>query len=100
VQHGEHDIGSKCLQRLRERSVQFELPDVFERTLQRLRHLSGGRARNCGLVRLAAGNDGDDQGGDEAKNGKWRGELTTNQHTKSAGVLPLFGGREVTCVFR
>ena len=34
-----------------------------------------------------------------ANNGKWRGELTTNQHTKSVGVLPLFGGREVTCGF-
>ena len=31
-----------------------------------------------------------------ADRGKWRGELTTNQHTKSVGVLPLFGGREVT----
>ena len=25
--------------------------------------------------------------------------MTTNEHTKSAGVLPLFGGREVTCGF-
>ena len=31
--------------------------------------------------------------------GKWRGELTTTEHTKSAGRLPLFGGREVTCGF-
>ena len=30
---------------------------------------------------------------------KLRGELTTTQHTKSAGVLPLFGGREVTTGF-
>ena len=34
-----------------------------------------------------------------ADRGKWRGELTTRQHTKSAGVLPLFGGREVTTGF-
>src|SRR5207237_853885 len=34
-----------------------------------------------------------------SKNGKWRGELTANQHAKSVGVLPLFGGREVTCGF-
>ena len=31
--------------------------------------------------------------------GKWRGDLTTNEHTKSVGVLPLFGGREVTSGF-
>ena len=31
--------------------------------------------------------------------GKWRGELITNEHTKSAGTRPLFGGREVTCGF-
>ncbi|MGH6755489.1 MAG: GrlR family regulatory protein, partial [Bradyrhizobium sp.] len=34
-----------------------------------------------------------------ADHGKWRGELTTNQHTKSVGVLPRFGGREVTTGF-
>jgi T3SS negative regulator,GrlR len=34
-----------------------------------------------------------------AADGKWRGELTTLQHAKPAGVLPLFGGREVTCGF-
>ena len=34
-----------------------------------------------------------------ADRGKWRGELITNEHTKSVGVLPLFGGREVTCGF-
>jgi hypothetical protein len=34
-----------------------------------------------------------------ADRGKWRGELITNEHTKSAGILPLFGGREVTCGF-
>jgi hypothetical protein len=34
-----------------------------------------------------------------ADRGKWRGELITNEHAKSAGVLPLFGGREVACGF-
>ena len=34
-----------------------------------------------------------------ADRGKWRGELITNEHTKSAGARPLFGGREVTCGF-
>jgi hypothetical protein len=65
----------------------------------------GGRGHATGVIVLL---DGKIAGGDSyfyftgsysAKNGKWRGELTTNQHTKSAGVLPLFGGREVTCGF-
>jgi hypothetical protein len=33
------------------------------------------------------------------KNGKWRGELITHQHTKAIGVSMLFGGREVSCGF-
>ncbi|KJC56628.1 hypothetical protein UP10_33675 [Bradyrhizobium sp. LTSPM299] len=33
------------------------------------------------------------------RNGKWRGELTTSQHTDAVGVTFLFGGREVTCGF-
>jgi T3SS negative regulator,GrlR len=33
------------------------------------------------------------------KNGKWRGELITHQHTKAIGVTMLFGGREVGCGF-
>jgi hypothetical protein len=33
------------------------------------------------------------------KNGKWRGELITQQHAEAVGVNPLFGGREVTCGF-
>ena len=33
------------------------------------------------------------------KNGKWRGELITHQHTKAIGVNMLFGGREVGCGF-
>jgi hypothetical protein len=65
----------------------------------------GGRGHATGVIVLL---DGKIAGGDSyfyytgsysATNGKWRGELTTNQHTKSAGVLPLFGGREVTCGF-
>lgn len=65
----------------------------------------GGRGHASGVIVLL---DGKIAGGDShfyytgsysAKDGKWRGELTTNQHTKSVGVLPLFGGREVTCGF-
>ncbi len=33
------------------------------------------------------------------KNGKWRGELITHQHTEVVGVNLAFGGREVTCGF-
>jgi T3SS negative regulator,GrlR len=65
----------------------------------------GGRGRATGVIVLA---DGRIAGGDAhfyftgsytAKDGKWRGELTTFQHAKPVGVLPLFGGREVTCGF-
>lgn len=65
----------------------------------------GGRGHATGVIVLL---DGRIVGGDSnfyytgtytADGGKWRGELTTNQHTKSAGVLPLFGGREVTTGF-
>jgi hypothetical protein len=65
----------------------------------------GGRGHATGVIVLL---DGKIAGGDShfyytgsysAENGKWRGDLTTNQHTKSVGVLPLFGGREVTCGF-
>jgi hypothetical protein len=65
----------------------------------------GGRGHATGIIVLL---DGKIVGGDShfyytgsysAQNGKWRGELTTNQHAKSVGVLPLFGGREVTCGF-
>ena len=34
-----------------------------------------------------------------AARGKWRGNLTTNEHTKSVDVRSLFGEREVTCGF-
>ena len=65
----------------------------------------GGRGHASGVIVLL---DGKVAGGDSnfyytgsysADSGKWRGELTTNQHTKTVGVLPLFGGREVTCGF-
>lgn len=65
----------------------------------------GGRGRATGVIVLV---DGRIAGGDAhfyytgsytADNGKWRGELTTFQHAKPVGVMPLFGGREVTCGF-
>ncbi|MFL6836622.1 MAG: GrlR family regulatory protein [Bradyrhizobium sp.] len=65
----------------------------------------GGQGHATGIIVLL---DGKIAGGDShfyytgtytADRGKWRGELTTNQHTRSTGVLPLFGGREVTCGF-
>jgi hypothetical protein len=65
----------------------------------------GGRGHASGVIVLI---DGRIAGGDThfyytgsytVSNGRWRGELTTNQHAKSLGALPLFGGREVTCGF-
>jgi hypothetical protein len=65
----------------------------------------GGRGRASGVIVLV---DGRIAGGDAhfyytgsytAENGKWRGELTTYQHQKPVGVVPLFGGREVTSGF-
>ncbi|WP_454627831.1 GrlR family regulatory protein [Bradyrhizobium cenepequi] len=65
----------------------------------------GGQGRANGVIVLI---DGRIAGGDSyfyysgsysADRGKWRGELTTSEHTKSVGVLPLFGGRDVTCGF-
>ena len=67
----------------------------------------GGHGRANGVIVL---HDGKIAGGDsyfyytgsyraDHGSGKWRGELTTTEHTKSAGRLPLFGGREVTCGF-
>ena len=65
----------------------------------------GGRGHATGIIVLL---DGKIAGGDShfyytgsytADHGKWRGELVTNQHARSAGQLPLFGGREVTCGF-
>ena len=65
----------------------------------------GGRGHATGIIVLL---NGKIAGGDAhfyytgsytAADGKWRGELTTFQHAKPVGVLPLFGGREVTCGF-
>ena len=65
----------------------------------------GGHGRANGVIVL---HDGKIAGGDSyfyytgsyrADHGKWRGELITNEHTKSVGTRPLFGGREVTCGF-
>ena len=33
------------------------------------------------------------------RNGRWRGEMTVNQHTEAVGKSLAFGGREVTCGF-
>ena len=61
----------------------------------------GGHGRANGVIVLL---DGKIAGGNSyffytgsytADRGKWRGELITNEHTKSAGTRPLFGGREV-----
>jgi hypothetical protein len=65
----------------------------------------GGQGRANGVIVL---HDGRIAGGDSyfyyagsygGAHGKWRGELTTSEHTKSVGVLPLFGGRDVSCGF-
>ncbi|GIQ74116.1 GrlR family regulatory protein [Bradyrhizobium sp. RD5-C2] len=65
----------------------------------------GSNAHASGVIVLL---DGRIMGGDSNfyysgtytfKNGKWRGELTTVQHTDAIGVNFLFGGREVTCGF-
>jgi len=65
----------------------------------------GGHGRANGVIVL---HDGKIAGGDsyfyytgsyQGDHGKWRGELITSEHTRSAGMLPLFGGREVTCGF-
>lgn len=65
----------------------------------------GGRGHATGIIVLL---DGQILGGDSHfyytgtytfKNGKWRGELTTYEHTKAVGLNMLFGGREVNCGF-
>jgi hypothetical protein len=33
------------------------------------------------------------------RNGKWRGEIITHQHTEAVGKNLAFGGREVNCGF-
>jgi hypothetical protein len=65
----------------------------------------GKRGRATGVVVLC---DGRILGGDSYfcytgsytfRNGKWRGELISHQHTKAIGVNLAFGGREVSCGF-
>lgn len=65
----------------------------------------GKRGQARGVVVLS---DGRIMGGDSYfyytghytfRNGKWRGEMTVNQHTQAVGVSLAFGGREVTCGF-
>jgi len=65
----------------------------------------GKRGHATGVIVLC---DGRIQGGDSYfyytgsysfKDGKWRGELITHQHTEVVGVNLAFGGREVTCGF-
>jgi hypothetical protein len=65
----------------------------------------GKRSHATGVIVLC---DGRIQGGDSyfyytgsysSRNGKWRGELITHQHTEAVGVNLAFGGREVACGF-
>jgi hypothetical protein len=67
--------------------------------------LSGKRGYATGVVVLL---DGRIMGGDSYfyytgtysfRNGKWRGELTSRQHTEAIGINLAFGGREVSCGF-
>jgi T3SS negative regulator,GrlR len=71
----------------------------------RIEMREGMRGRATGVIVLC---DGRIMGGDSFfyytgtytfKNGKWRGELITHQHTEVVGVNLAFGGREVTCGF-
>jgi hypothetical protein len=70
----------------------------------RIEMKDGGRGRATGVIVLL---DGQILGGDTHfyyagsytfKNGKWRGELITHQHTEALGMTLLFAGRE-TCGF-
>ena len=67
--------------------------------------LDGKRGHATGVVVLT---DGRIMGGDSFfyytgtytfRNGKWRGELITHQHTEAIGINLAFAGREVTCGF-
>jgi hypothetical protein len=66
----------------------------------RIEMKDGGRGRATGVIVLL---DGQILGGDTHfyyagsytfKNGKWRGELITHQHTEAFGMTLLFAGRE------
>ncbi len=67
--------------------------------------LEGKRGHATGVVVLT---DGRIMGGDSFfyytgsytfRNGKWRGELITHQHTEAVGINLAFAGRVVTCGF-
>ena len=71
----------------------------------RIEMRDGKRGHATGIIILS---DGHILGGDSYfyytgsysfKNGKWRGELITHQHTEAVGVNLAFGGREVACGF-
>jgi hypothetical protein len=71
----------------------------------RINMWDGKRGRATGVIVLY---DGEIRGGDTNfyytgrytfKNGKWRGEIITHQHTESVGKNLAFGGREVSCGF-
>jgi hypothetical protein len=71
----------------------------------RIEMRDGKRGHATGVIILC---DGRIMGGDgyfyytgtyTFKNGKWRGELITHQHTEVFGVNLAFGGQEVTCGF-
>jgi hypothetical protein len=73
------------------------------RERRELRDGKSGRA--TGVLVLC---DGRIQGGDSYfyyagnytfRNGKWRGELVSHQHSKAVGKNLAFGGREVSCGF-
>jgi hypothetical protein len=68
----------------------------------RIEMREGMRDRATGLIVLC---DRRIMGGDSFftytfRNGKWRGELITHQHTEVAGVNLAFGGREVVAATR
>jgi T3SS negative regulator,GrlR len=71
----------------------------------RIEMKDGKRGRATGVIMLL---DGQIRGGDtyfyytgsySFKNGKWRGDLITHQHTEAVGKNLAFGGREVSCGF-
>jgi hypothetical protein len=71
----------------------------------RIEMREGKRGRANGVVILY---DGHIMGGDSYfyytgnytfRNGKWRGDLITHQHTEAKGKNLAFGGREVSCGF-
>src|ERR1700722_11473312 len=60
----------------------------------------GKRGHATGIIILSDGRIlGGYTGSYSFRNGKWRGELITQQHTEAVGVNLAFGGREVACGF-